>query len=78
MLTPTDIKNIKNFESLKVNHKRVFKHRLIKKCSSSLRDIEIVLNNYEKLNLKIDKVLDINQLINLLELYESLSLLQNM
>ena len=78
MLTPTNKKNIENFENLSINRQRVFKHRLIKQCQQSLKDIEYVLLNYEKLNLKIDKVIDINQLIKLLELYEDLSKLQNM
>ena len=78
MLTPTNLKNIKNFKSLKTNTQRVFKHRLIKKCSSSLKDIEYILLNREKLNIKVDKIIDISQLVNLLDLYEKLSLLQNM
>lgn len=78
MLTPTDKKNIERFEALPFNHQRVFKHRLIKKCASALKDIEVVLNNHEKLKIQIDKVLDINQLINLMEWYENLCLLQNM
>ena len=77
MLTPTDRKNIAGFVKLKTNHQRVFKHRLIKKCVSSLKDIEFVLNNYEKLGIKINRALDIHQLLNLVELYENLSLLQN-
>jgi len=78
MLTPTNKKNIKDFENLPINHQRVFKHRLMKQCRQSLKDIEYVLLNYEKLNLKVDKVVDINQLTKLLELYEKLCLLQNM
>jgi len=78
MLTPTDLKNIKNFQSLNLNHQRVFKHRLIKKCRSSFKDIEYILLKREKLNIKIDKIIDIIQLVSLLDLYEKFSLLQNM
>jgi len=78
MLTPTDKNNIKNFESLKEGHKRTFKHRLIKKCRQFPEDLEVVLLHYEKINIKVDKIIDINQLTKLLKLYENLCLLQNM
>ncbi len=78
MLTPTDKQNIENFDKLNVNHKRVFKHRLIQKCQQFQKDFEFVLLNFEKLNLKVDKITDIVQLTRLLELYEDLSKLQNM
>jgi hypothetical protein len=78
MLTPTDKKNIENFENLTVNHRRVFKHRLIQKCVKFQTDFEFVLLNFSKLNIKIDKIVDITQLTKLLELYENLSKLQNM
>jgi hypothetical protein len=77
MLTPTDIENLKNFEKLKPNHKRVFKHRITEKCISSLKDIEVVLTYHEQLRLKINKILDIDHLMNLMEWYEKLCLLQN-
>ncbi len=77
MLTPTNKNNIEKFENLNINHQRVFKHRLIQKCQQSLKDVEYVLLHYEKLNLKIDRAIDISQLTNLLELYENLCLLQN-
>ena len=41
-------------------------------------DMEFVLLNYEKLGIKIDKIIDIVQLTKLLELYENLLKLQNM
>ncbi len=78
MLTPTDIKNIEGFQKLPPNHQRVFKHRLIKKCIMSQEDLEFILLNYDKLKIKIDKIIDINQLTKLLELYENLTKLQNM
>ena len=77
MLTPTDQKNLNNFEKLVSNHQRVFKHRIIEKCNSALRDIEIVAGYHKKLKLKIDKFLDIKKLVDLMELYEDLCLLQN-
>ena len=78
MLTPTDKQNIENFDKLNINHKRVFKHRLIHKCQQFQKDFEFVLLNFQKLNLKVDKITDIVQLTRLLELYEDLSKLQNM
>ena len=78
MLTPTDKQNIENFDKLSINHKRVFKHRLIQKCQQFQKDFEFILLNFEKLNLKVDKVTDIVQLTRLLELYGDLSKLQNM
>lgn len=77
MLTPTDKKNIQQFESLKPNHQRVFKHRLSHKCLSSIKDIEYILLNYNKLGLKPDKFVDINSLISLMTTYENVCLLQN-
>lgn len=77
MLTPTDKRNLKNFEKLTSNHQRVFKHRIKEKCNSALKDIGVVANYHEKLKFKVDKILDINQLVNLMDLYEKLSLLQN-
>lgn len=78
MLTPTDRKNIENFDSLTLNHQRVFKHRVIKKFRQFQEGLEFVLLHFEKLGIKVDKIIDINQLTKLLELYEDLSKLQNM
>mgnify|MGYP001564963605 CR=1 FL=1 len=78
MLTPTDKKNIETFDNLTLNHQRVFKHRLIKKFRQFQNDMEFVLLHFEKLDIKVDKIADINQLTKLLELYENLSKLQNM
>lgn len=77
MLTPTDLKNIKNFEKLNPNHRRVFKHRLIKKCVACQKDLEFVLLNYVGLGLKADKIIDIEQLVNVVKCYEKLYTLQN-
>ena len=77
MLTPSDIKKIKNFENLEEGHKRTFKHRLCKKFIRFQQDLEVVLLHYEKMNIKVDKIIDINQLTKLLKLYEDLCLLQN-
>ena len=78
MLTPSDIKKIKNFENLTISHQRTFRHRLCKKFIRFQQDLEVVLLHYEKMNIKVDKIIDINQLTKLLELYENLSKLQNM
>jgi len=78
MLTPSDIKKIKNFENLTISHQRTFRHRLCKKFIRFQKDLEIVLLHYEKMNIKVKKIIDINQLTKLLELYENLSKLQNM
>ena len=78
MLTPSDRKKIEDFEKLNVNHQRVFKHRLIKKCLQFQKDIEFILLHHEKLKIKVDKIIDIDQITKLLEIYENLCLLQNM
>ena len=77
MLTPTDIKNIRNFKTLKLTHQRTFKHRLTKKCNSALKDIKFILLDIENMPFKINK-LDVNLIFDIIELYENLSLLQNM
>lgn len=76
MLTPTDYKNIDGFNNLKKNNQRVFKCRLIKKCRSAITDLDFVLLHYEGLGLKVDKVIDINELKKLIEMYENLKKLQ--
>ena len=78
MLTPTDKNNIRNFDKLKENHKRIFKHRLRLKCISAIKDMQYVLASYEKLNIKPDKFVDIIGLADLMGQYEELCLLQNM
>jgi len=78
MITPTDKRNIENFEGMKINHQRVFKHRLIKKCRQFQKDIEFVMLNHDRLGIKADKIIDIVQLTKVFELYENLSKLQNM
>ena len=77
MLTPSDHHKINNFKDLNPNHQRVFKHRLIKKCKASIKDLKYVSLNYEKLNLKIDKIIDTEELSDLIEIYENLMILQN-
>lgn len=78
MLTPTDKINIEKFNILNLNHQRVFRHRLTRKFQRFQQDLEIVLLNHENLGIKINKIVDINQLTKLLELYEDLNKLQNM
>lgn len=78
MLTPSDFRKIENFESLSIGHQRVFRHRLIKKFRDFQRDLHLVLQNFERLEIKADKIVDIIQVIKILELYEDLSKLQNM
>lgn len=77
MLTPSDKWKIENFDKLTIEHQRTFRHRLCKKFLNFQQDLEIVLLHYEKLNIKINKIIDIVQLIKLLDLYEDLSKLQD-
>ena len=76
MITPSDINKIENFNELNVNHKRVFRHRLVKKCLQFQKDLEIVILNSETLKIEVEKVIDLNQLINLVELYQNKEALQ--
>ncbi len=78
MLTPSDKWKIENFDKLTIEHQRTFRHRLCKKFINFQQDLEIVLLNYEKLDIKIDKIVNVIQLTKLLELYEDLVKLQNM
>ena len=77
MITPSDLIKIERFDELKANHKRVFRHRLIRKCSQFQKDLEIIMLNSKNLSIDIDKLIDIHQLINLLELYQNKEALQN-
>ena len=77
MITPSDLKKIENFYELNSNHKRVFRHRLVRKCLQFQRDLEIVMLNSKTLKIDIDKIINLNQLINLVELYQNKEALQN-
>ena len=76
MLTPTDLKNIKNFDDLNKNHQRIFKFRLKGKCSRIFQDLDYLLLNYSKLKLKKEEIIDINRLISLIKTYEDLEKLE--
>jgi len=76
MITPSDLIKIKSFDELNANHRRVFKHRLIRKCLKFQRDLEIVMLNAQDMNLDIGKIIDLHQLINLVELYQNKEALQ--
>ncbi len=78
MITPSDLKKIETFYELNSNHKRVFRHRLIKKCLQFQKDIEIIMLNSKNLRIDIDKIIDLDQLINLVELFQNKEALQNM
>lgn len=78
MITPSDKKKIEEFNQLTTNHKRVFKHRLIKKCLNAQEDLLFVLRQFNKLNLKIDKIILPQKIFEILEIYENLCKLQNM
>jgi len=78
MLTPSDIKNIENFDKLNSNHQRVFRFRIKNKCKYSIKDLNYILLNYNKLKLKLDDFIDIDSLINFVDTIEKLEALQNM
>ncbi len=77
MITPSDLIKIKEFSELNANHRRVFRYRLIKKCQQFQKDLEIVMLNSKVLKINIEKVIDLNQLINLIEVYQHKEALQN-
>ena len=78
MLTPTDIKNIENFQRLNKNHQRVFRYRIKNKSKKSIKDLNYLLLNYNKLKLKIEDFIDPDYLISLVDTIKELEALQNM
>ena len=78
MLTPSDYKNIRMFGQLTPTHQRVFRHRLRKKFQNYRCDLEYVLQHQQLLKLRIEEILDLEQLKKLFELAEQHHLLQDM
>ena len=78
MITPSDLKKIETFYELNPNHQRVFRHRLVRKCLQFQKDLEVIMLNSRALKIDIEKIVDLNQLINLIELYQNKGALQNM
>ncbi len=77
MLTPSDKRNIQNFKSLKKNHQRVFRHRLKRKFKGYAKDLEFILLYHNTLKLNLEKVVSMEDLSFLLNLYETQKKLQN-
>ena len=71
MLSNIDIKNIRNFENLKVNHQRVLRWKLRKKCTKLLYHLEYLLLNHDKLKIKPNEIIDTEQLKKVIDLYEN-------
>jgi len=78
MLTPSNIRNIRNFHNLNKNHQRVFRHRIRKKFDKCVDDIEYIFLNKQTLRIKLDDVIDEDKLMKLLKLLEDYRKLQNM
>ena len=70
------MKNIMNFSKLSKNHQRVFRHRLKRKFKSFVKDLEYVMLHNQTLKLDIEDIIDVEQLMNLLEIYENHKKLQ--
>lgn len=73
MLTPTDFNHIRNFDKLRYNHQKIFRHRVKKKCKNTLKDIKYVLLNYQKLRIRFpEKIVNVDDLVDLIQVLEDL------
>ena len=66
MFTDRQIENIKNFDKLKSNHRRVFRYVLRKKCEKVLKHLNFLLLNYHNLLIRPTDIInlqDLNELI---------------
>ena len=70
MLSKIDIKNIKNFELLEPYHQRIIRSKFYKKSKKSIKDLQFLLINKNKLKLKLNKVISYEELENLLDLLQ--------
>ena len=70
MLSKRDIHNINHFDKLEPYHQRIFRSKLYKKSQQVFGDLQFLLINKTKLKLKLHKVIDYEEIKNLLELLE--------
>ena len=72
MLTNKQITNIQNFDGLSKNYKGVLRYRLRKASSKTIKDLKLLLLKHQDLNIKIDDLVDIQELKDLVETYVKL------
>jgi len=68
MLTNKQIANIRNFDNLTSNHRRVFRYMLRKKCEKTINHLIFVLANYEKLHLRPEDIVNLQNLEELIKI----------
>jgi len=72
MLTNKQFRNIQNFDDLSKNYQRVFRYRLRKSSSTMIRDLKILLLKHQELGMKIDDLVDVQELKDLVRTYTKL------
>jgi hypothetical protein len=72
MLTNKQITNIKNFDGLSKNYKRVLRYRLRKTSSKTIKDLKLLLLKHHDMDIKIDDLVDVQELRDLVETYVKL------
>ena len=70
MLTLIDHSNIKRFNELSKNHQKVFRYRIKNKFKGIFNDILTILDNYEKLGISPEKLINLSQLMKIIEKYK--------
>jgi hypothetical protein len=72
MLTNKQFRNIQNFDGLSKNYKRVLRYRLRKASSRTIKDLKLLLLKHQDLSIKIDDLVDVCELKDLVETYVKL------
>jgi len=67
MLTDRQIENIKNFDRLKSNHRRVFRYVLKRKLEKTLSHLNLILLNYQNLHLRPTDIINLEELNELVD-----------
>ena len=67
MLTNRQIENIKNFDRLKSNHRRVLRYFLRKKCEKALKHLNFLLLNYQNLHIRPTDIINLQDLNDLIK-----------
>jgi TRAP-type mannitol/chloroaromatic compound transport system substrate-binding protein len=72
MLTNRQLRNLQNFDSLSKNYKRVLRYRLRKASVKTIKDMKLLLLKHQDLNMKIDDLVDVQELKDLVRTYTKL------
>jgi hypothetical protein len=72
MFTNKQIANIQNFDGLSKNYKRVLRYRIRKASCKAIKDLKLLLLKHQDLSIKIDDLVDVQELKDLVETYVKL------